>query len=389
MRVAFVSSHPIQYQSHWFRALSAHSSLDVEVLYGWKPDAKAQGGSGFGVPFEWDVPLLDGYSHRFLRNVSRRPSTDTFWGIDTPDIGDLIRSRAFDAVVTNGWHYKSAWQAIRACWASSVPVLVRSDSHLHTERPALTRYAKKLPYRWFIPRLDGCLPVGRWSAEYFMHYGARPERVHVVRYSASDVFAERADRIRQMRCGQREEWTIGAGQVVFLYAGKFTTEKRPMDFIEAIVSAAADEPRIVGLMVGDGPLRQACESQVASIGAAVRFTGFLNQSEIVKAFVAADALVLCSEAETWGLVVNEAMSCGTPALVSDRVGCSPELVRRGVTGEVFPRGDVRALASHMVTYSRSPERLAEMGKQARLHMRAFSTSASVDAMVQALTKSIT
>jgi glycosyltransferase involved in cell wall biosynthesis len=98
----------------------------------------------------------------------------------------------------------------------------------------------------------------------------------------------------------------------------------------------------------------------------VTFAGFLNQSEIVRAYVAADCLVLPSDAgETWGLVVNEAMACGLPAIVSDQVGCGPDLVTEGVTGSIFPMGDLGALAQRLITFSGNPAALRAMGANAR------------------------
>jgi glycosyltransferase involved in cell wall biosynthesis len=98
----------------------------------------------------------------------------------------------------------------------------------------------------------------------------------------------------------------------------------------------------------------------------VTFAGFLNQGEIAAAYVAADALVLPSDfGETWGLVVNEAMACGRPAIVSDRVGCGPDLVTPGETGECFAFGDTAALASLLLAGAADPSRLRFMGKAAR------------------------
>ena len=179
-RVGFVTSHPIQYHAAWFRALASEPSLDFEVLYCHEP-APTEQGTGFGVSFAWDVPLLGGYRHRFLRNVATQPTLNAFQGLDTPELRALVSRNHYDAVVINGWHYKSAWQAIRAGWKNKVPVLMRSDSHLHTPRHPLKRLLKAAPYRWFIPKLDGCLAVGQWSAEYFVHFGASPDRDGVFR----------------------------------------------------------------------------------------------------------------------------------------------------------------------------------------------------------------
>ena len=72
----------------------------------------------------------------------------------------------------------------------------------------------------------------------------------------------------------------------------------------------------------------------------------MNQSELGRAYAAADCLALPSDwGETWGLVVNEALATGLPCVVSDRVGCAPDLITPGETGEVFAVGDVGALAA--------------------------------------------
>jgi len=69
---------------------------------------------------------------------------------------------------------------------------------------------------------------------------------------------------------------------------------------------------------------------------AVYFEGFRNQTELPRFYVSADALLLPSDAtETWGLVVNEGMACGLPAIVSDAVGCGPDLIVEGRTGFTY------------------------------------------------------
>src|SRR6185312_12451972 len=129
-RVAIVDSHPIQYRAHWYRELAQRPEFDFEVLYSHQASPADQAKAGFGVEFEWDIPLLDGYRHRFLRNVAKHPGVTEFAGTDTPEIrGILVRER-FDAVIVSGWHTKSYWQTIRACWQTETPVMVRSDSHL-------------------------------------------------------------------------------------------------------------------------------------------------------------------------------------------------------------------------------------------------------------------
>jgi glycosyltransferase involved in cell wall biosynthesis len=81
----------------------------------------------------------------------------------------------------------------------------------------------------------------------------------------------------------------------------------------------------------------------------VDFAGFKNQTELPAFYAAADVLVLPSDGgETWGLVVNEAMACGLPAIVSDAVGCAPDLIQEGKTGFTFPLGSESELAARLM-----------------------------------------
>jgi glycosyltransferase involved in cell wall biosynthesis len=382
-RVAIVSTHPIQYQTPWFRALARQRDVAIQVLYCHKAGPQDQAKAGFGVEFDWDVPLLDGYDWEFLPNVASKPGMG-FWGIDTPELSQRIARRDYDAVVLNGWHFKSAWQAMQACWRTGVPAMVRSDSHLRTPRRAVTIGAKWPIYRLFIPRLGGCLAVGTLSREYFLHYGAKPGRVFEVPHVVdADRISSQASALMKKRTELRQKWDLPEEDIVFLFAGKMIGVKRPLDFVRSIGRACRRGARVSGLMVGDGPLRSACADVAKESGAPIRFTGFLNQSEIVAAYVAADALVLPSEWETWGLVVNEAMVCGRPCFLSDQVGCVPDLIEESGTGVSYPCGDVDRLAALLQQYA-NRDTLQVMGEYARRKIDAFSPQAAADRLIAAV-----
>jgi glycosyltransferase involved in cell wall biosynthesis len=352
MRLGILSTHPIQYHSPWFRALAEHDGTDLEVLFCHQATAKEQSAAGFGVEFDWDISLLDGYSYRFLKNVSKHPGLVGFRGLDTPEIARIVAEKRFDVIIANGWHYKSAWQTMRACWNTGTPIMVRSDSHLHTIRSKFKQVGKWPFYHWFISKLDGCVAVGKWSSDYFLHYGAAPERVFTVPHVVdTNYFENEVLRLTPERDAIRARWGIDSSAVVFLFAGKFTEIKRPLDFVNAIAHANRNDVNIVGLMVGDGPLRAACEISVKKNNLPVKFAGFLNQSRMTEAYVAADALVVPSTAETWGLVVNEAMACGRPCFVSDAVGCGPDMVMFGRTGATFAPGDTYGLGKILVDFA--------------------------------------
>ena len=385
IRLAIVATHPIQYHVEWYRVLAAHPELEIHVYYCHRATPNEQANAGFGVEFDWDVPLLSGYPFTFLENVADVPGHGRFAGYDTPEIKDIIRRREYDAVMANGWHYKSAWQAIRACWKSGIKILVRSDSHLHTPRKLFTRIGKAAVYPRFIPRFDACLAVGKWSTEYFLRYGAKPERVFLVPHAVdNNFFRAEAERLKPIKSEVRKKWELDEAATAFAFAGKFIEKKRPMDFVRAVQLARQRSLRIQGLMVGDGSLRIACQDFARHRDVPIRFVGFLNQSQIASAYVACDALVLPSDGETWGLVVNEAMACGRPAIVSDKVGCGPDLIVPGKTGSIFPLGNVEALASQMLQMADHPARLTEMGACAAGMINNYSPAAAVDNVVRCL-----
>jgi glycosyltransferase involved in cell wall biosynthesis len=386
-RLAILTTHPIQYHAPWFRALSAHPQVQLEVLYCHKATPQEQADAGFGFEFDWDVSLLDGYSHRFLKNAATQPTINSFHGLDTPGIKKLIEQEKFDAVLINGWHYKSAWQTMRACWNTGTPVMVRSDSHLKTARSNAKQMAKWPLYRWFIPKLDACLPVGQWSRDYFLHYGANPQKIFIIPHVIDDVyFSNESERLRPERDQIRTEWAFSQSKTVFLFAGKFVEKKRPMDFLQAIKRSGERDSKVAGLMVGDGRLKTQCEEFASKEHLPVHFTGFLNQSEIVKAYVAADALVLPSDGgETWGLVVNEAMACGLPCFISDQVGCGPDMVAGNETGGIFRLGDTEDMASLLTAFAQNESSRMTLSSRARTKASSHSVAAAVEATAVALT----
>ena len=382
-RVAIVASHPIQYHAQWYRELALSDELDIEVLYCHRATANDQAQAGFGVDFEWDLPLLEGYRYRFLNNVAAAPGVSDFKGTDTPEIRDIIARERFDAEVVSGWHTKSYWQAIRACLRCGTPVMVRSDSHLHDARPLSTRLLKWLPYRYFIGRMDACLAAGAWSRDYFLHYGAKPERVFIVPHCGTQLVASHTT-TDSTRTESRRRWGIAESATAFLFAGKFIARKRPLEFIRALAAAFRAGSDVHGLIVGDGEMRREMQTLADSLGAPITFAGFLNQKEIPEAYIASDILVLPSDQDTWGLVVNEAMAFGRACIVSDRVGCGPDLIVPKQTGFIFPTGDVDALTALLRKVADTAGMARRMGIAAREHIATQSVQVAAANLVLAV-----
>ena len=182
----------------------------------------------------------------------------------------------------------------------------------------------------------------------------------------------------------RGSWKIPASAPVVLFCAKLQPWKAPQDVLEAFARASVPDSFLV--YAGDGPLRGALEQRARELGVAerMRILGFVNQSQLPSVYRAADLFVLPSLYEPFGLVVNEAMLCGCPVAVSDRVGAKYDLVREGENGYIFPTGNVEALAAICRDLLPDPEKRKRMGEAARQRMETWSPREYVNAMSEAV-----
>ena len=182
----------------------------------------------------------------------------------------------------------------------------------------------------------------------------------------------------------RAAWKIPAEGTVAFFCAKLQRWKGPLDLLESFARANVQNSFLV--FAGDGPERNVLERRAAELGLAdrVRFLGFLNQSQLPSAYCAADVFVLPSLFEPFGLVVNEAMLCGLPVAVSDRVGARFDLVRPDENGYIFPAGDVDALAAVLREILADEEKRSRMSIAARRRMETWSPREYAEHVVLAL-----
>ncbi len=377
-RVALLATHPIQYHWPWYQALAQQPELDFKVFYALLPDARQQG-QGFGQPFQWDLPLLEGYAWELLPNRAAQPGLGRFWGSRVQ--GLRVALRGYDAVISTGWHSYLLWQGLAAARALGIPCIVRGEANDLRPRSWQVRAVHHLLLRQYA----AFLVIGAANRRFYQRHGMAAERLFACPYFVDNQrFATQHAAAMRQRAQWRARWAIPETAVCWLYAGKLEPKKRILDLLAAWQQLPSGLNSHL-LVVGSGALEPAARTLVAQHRLAVSFAGFLNQTEMPQAYAAADALVLPSDTgETWGLVVNEAMSCGLPAVVSDAVGCAEDLVIPGVTGAVFPLADTTRLASTLAELTADPARLAQMGLAAHQHIAQYSVTQAVEGTLAAL-----
>ena len=347
IRLTAVLTHPIQYYAPWFRHIEAHApEIALTVVHATQPTPEQQG-VGFDRAFEWDVPLTEGYRSLTVRapRPADRIDSGHFGGLDVPEISGAIAKTNPDVVMITGWYSVTLVRALVACRRLGIPTLNRGDSHLLSGPTNWTRVLWTLKTRLLLRQFDGFLCPGRRVHEYLQWYGVPDYRIFRVPHAVdNDMFAATAAPFQQpdARAAARTRLGIEPDAFVPLFVGKLVPSKRPTN----IVRAAARLGRGVSVVfAGSGALDAELRALAAELGVDLKLIGFLNQTELGEAYALADCLVLPSDyPETWGLVVNEALATGLPCVVSDAVGCAPDMIRDGESGYVYPLGNVEELA---------------------------------------------
>ncbi|MBB5338342.1 glycosyltransferase family 4 protein [Tunturiibacter gelidoferens] len=393
VRLAYLVSHPIQYQAPLLRRIAQEPDIDLTVFFGSDFSLRSYQDEGFGVDVKWDVPLLDGYRHKFLP-VIRDDGTQT---VTTPlnyGIFSELRGRegepGYDLLWTHGYNMVNALHGMVAAKALGIPVLVRADMWLRDRpRSGPKLLLKTLFFQFLKHMVDGVLPVGTLNAEYWRHYLGDDVPFFLMPYAVdNDYFQRRSLEAAATRHQLRRELGLEAGRPVILFASKLQERKHCSDLMDAYMSLINDEtgrPQPHLLIVGDGEERAALEEKANSNGlTGVRFCGFRNQSELPRFFDLANIFVLPARHEPWGLVVNEVMNAGRAVILSDDIGCQPDLVTDGVEGYVFPVRDVKALAEALRRVLATPEGAAQMGQRALDRINAWSFEEDIQALRQAI-----
>jgi glycosyltransferase involved in cell wall biosynthesis len=385
-RLLVIGSHVVQYSSPIFEKLARDPRLEILVAYCSMSGAEAHVDPEFGVEVTWDTPVLEGFPWVHVPNRSLRPGLGRFFGLFNPGLWKLIREGKFDAILSTGYFYASAWIAIFAARWHGVPIVFSTDGHnLRTwnARSAWKQRLKRFLVRRIFALGEVTLAGSSGSVEYLKSLGVPSDRILLGRNVVdNDWWLKRAAEVDPRPV--RENWRVPDSAPVVLFCAKLQPWKAPQDVLEAF--ARAQVPSSYLLFAGDGPLRKQLEDRARALGISerVRFLGFVNQSQLPSVYRASDLLVLPSLFEPFGLVVNEAMLCGCPAAVSDRVGAKYDLVQEGETGYIFPAGDINALAVALRDFFSNPGKRVRMGVAARKRMQTWSPAEYVDALANAV-----
>lgn len=376
--IYFLISHPIQYYAPLFKKMTA-SDLNLEVWYCSDETIKQFHDDQFNIQVKWDIPLLDGYRYRFLKNNSWKPSLfNGFFGLINFEVVPLLFKSPRGIIILHGWNRATMILAIITSLFTRHKIWMRSENPLSHEKAKspLNRFLKKGILGALFSLCDKILFIGKQNKAFYKYYFVPERKLIFSPYAVDNArFVHEAAVLRPDRIANKIKLGIGKDAKIILFCGKFIAKKAPLDLLKAFNSCNNKDAILV--FVGEGELRQKMEAFIKQnkLNDRVLLTGFQNQSQIAIYYSIADVFVLPSDhGETWGLVVNEAMNFNLPVIVSDRVGSSYDLISKdNHNGIMFPFGDIDALQRALDTTLELSENGTEITSQKVISMYSYDT----------------
>lgn len=342
VKLAWLATHPIQYQAPLLKALSDSGDFELTVLFFSDFSTRDFVDPEFGKRIEWDTPLLDGYKYEFLRGTGRFiREIKTFQPLIFGMKKKLIAGK-FDAVIIQGWNHYGMILGAFLAKKIGIKVFLRCEASDHVlTSTGIKKVFRECVVRKLFKNTDYFMSIGRNNRQFYLNRNVDPGRIGLMPYCVNNDFfmkeAEKVD-IKTMR----RKLGIDLTGAIILFAGKFIKRKYPDVLLDAYAQLNDPKPHL--LFVGDGELHGILRAKVKELNLdKVHFMGFLNQTELPKFYALADIFVLPSKDETWGLVVNEAMNAGCAIIAGDGVGSSADLVENDRNGVICKSGDTYSL----------------------------------------------
>jgi len=381
-KLAILASHPIQYQVPLFKKLANNSQIDLMVYFCSDYGIREKKDKEFGVSFKWDIPLLDGYKYKFLKNYGFK-SNFPFLSQINLEIFKELKKNKFSAIIVQSWMNITSW----IVFLNRTPIFLRTESPFSHE-PLKAKWKiilKNIILRYPFNKTKAFLFIGEENRRFYQSYGIPEDKLFFTPYAVdNERFLMNFNELKSKKNELKKELNINSEKIVILFCGKLIDKKRPLDLLFAYEKIQFPNKCII--YVGDGYLRENIEIYTRKKNLqSVYLVGFKNQTELSKYYVLGDIFVLPSGlGETWGLVVNEAMCFELPIIVSDLVGCSSDILKHGQNGYIFPFGDIDKLAFYLEDLVISKEKREKYGERSIDIIQNYSYEKDIEGIINAL-----
>lgn len=301
----------------------------------------------------------------------------------------LRHVRAFRPDVINLTGYYDPAQMLVLLWARANGVRVVMQNETTAADHPRGGWKERLK-RWVFGRCDGFFCFGEQSAKYLIESGVSPSKI-LLRKNAVDNDALRLAHDRALPARAQQQQTLGIRPNNFIFVGRLIAVKNLPNLLAAFAQARQQSPNAADwglLLLGDGPEQALLQQKIdeLDLSDAVQLLPGRPWFRVPDILALSNVLVLPSTSEPWGLVVNEAMACGLPVLVSDRCGCVPDLVHHGENGFVFDLGQPAELTHYLTRFMSGKVDVGPMSRLARESVVPYAPEAVAQEMLAGFRK---
>ena len=358
-KLAIVTEIIAPYRIPVFNALARRNDIDLHVVFLAETDKTQRQWQVYKDEIQFSYQVLRSWRRRFgkyhcLLNWGMRKALKQF----CPDV-----------IVCGGYNYVASW--ITLLWARthtvSVLLWVESTAKDYRSGHPLVESLKT----WFMRKCQGFVVPGKSSLRYLQNYGVDAKTIFVAPNAVdTDFFAHNARTVRREAASFRKQLNVPPN--FFLFAGRLVRSKGVFDLLHAYMSQAPELRSQWGLVfVGNGPMLSELQAEAAGVEN-VQFAGFAQREQLAVYYGLADVFVFPTHTDPWGLVVNEAMACKLPIIISDAAGCAEDLIQDGENGLKFSSGDTNQLATLMKNIAGDEQRRHEMGERSYQWIQHYS-----------------
>ena len=366
-KLAILNTHPIQYFAPLYERLAKEENIDLTVLYCSRWGVNEYIDPQFNTTVKWDIPLLDGYNYKFLKNLRKTEDVNKFFNlINLGIINELIKNK-YDFLWLNGHNNFTNIIAVITAKLFGIKLLMRADTQLNVEPARIKKLIRKPVMKLFYKLFNGFLYIGTRNKEYYKYLNIPDNKLFLVPYSVDNEYfiykvGSAKKRIKEIKI----KYGIPNENKNILYASKLMKRKNPIDLLKAFELLKKNFDNVNLIFVGTGEEEILLKNFVNEHNIKnVFYLGFLNQTELPEAFAISYVFLLPAINEQWGLIINEAMYAGLPIVISDVVGAVPDLVIDGINGYSFTAGNIDQLADKLYLILSNDELRISMGNKSR------------------------
>lgn len=369
-------THPIQYRSPLFRELS-------KTLTGFKVyffDSQFNGKRWWfhevgKIPQQtWNIELNSGFENTTLHLHSLSLLKRFQY------LTQVVSSERPRALLLFGYYLPEHWWLLKICNQRKIPVLYIGETF--SDSLGFRGWIKKRFTKYWTARVHRIISIGTKNESYYKNLGIPDTKVISGKYCIDPKFFTLS---KEQSADTRRDWRnkikVPDNGTVFLFVGRLFDRKRPQDVLE-LQRRLQDEEKAYLVIIGNGELEGSVRQSVSRLKRCI-YLGFQDQNQTKQAYHGCDVLLVPSQYETWGLVINEAFSCGRPAIVTDKCGAAEDLVLNEETGFVYPVGDLDKLEHSCRRLLSDPDLLSKLEKNALERVQEFTPSHFANAIVRA------